>query len=313
MEIKSSQKNDPIFFCIFCDYNTSKKSNLIKHISTSKHKIATFGNLLETFGNQKVALDKQNLCVKCERIFASKSGLWKHKRKCSHMDQTQKILEVIKNDSEVHKFLMEQNKQLIEKITEQNKQLMEQNNHLIQVTNINNSNVVNNKISNKFNIQVFLNETCKNALNINDFINSLSIGQKELEKTARLGYAEGISQIFIDGLKQIDISIRPVHCSDYKRTILYIKDNNEWVKDNENKDKITSAIKKITYKNIQQIAEWQKSHPEYSNPESKVNDIYMKMLCEVMSGNSKEEQEKNYQRIIKNVLKEVTIDKKCIL
>jgi len=309
METKEPKIFETIFYCKLCDYSTCKRSNLTKHKSTGKHKKAT----LETFGNQKVALDNFFLCKFCERIFSSKSGLWKHNQKCSQMDPTQKILEVIKNDSEVHKFLIEQNKQLIEKITEQNNHLMEQNSQLIQVNNINNSNIVNNKINNKFNINVFLNETCKNAININDFINSLSIGQKELETTAKLGYAEGISQIFIDGLKQIDISIRPVHCSDYKRTILYIKDNNEWIKDNENKDKITNAIKKITYKNIQQIAEWQKANPEYSNPDSKVSDIYMKMLCEVMSGNSKEEQEKNYQRIIKNVLKEVTIDKKSIV
>jgi hypothetical protein len=216
---------------------------------------------------------------------------------------------------------MEQNKQLIDTITEQNAKIIAQNNQLIQmnnannINNINNSNItnnVNNNVNNKFNINMFLNETCKDAININDFINSLSIGIKELEDTARLGYSDGISKIFIDGLQNIDINRRPVHCGDLKRLIIYIKDNNQWIKDNENKDRITHAIRQITTKNIQQISAWQKANPEYCDPDSKVSDRYMKLLYEVMSGDTKEEQEKNYQKIIRNILKEVVIDKTAI-
>lgn len=317
METKSSQKVAKIFVCGNCDYSTCKKHNFNKHLTTAKHQKCYFGNTLETFGNTKVAHDNFKKCDFCDSYFTSRSGLWKHKIKCSKKYQTKTILNMIQNDSEIHKFLMEQNKQLIETIASQNEKLIEQNNQLIQISNanninnINNTNIINN-ISNKFNINMFLNETCKDAININDFINSLPIGIKELEDTARLGYSEGISKIFIDGLKNIDINRRPVHCGDLKRAIIYIKDNNQWVKDNENKDKITNAIRKITTKNIQQIAAWQKANPEYCDPDSKVSDKYMKLLYEVMSGDTKEEQEKNYQKIIRNILKEVVIDKNAI-
>ena len=212
METKSSQKVAVFFECKKCDYTTCKKSNFSKHLSTSKHQNGYFGNTLETNGNKKVAHHKDNKCVFCNYYFSTRSGLWKHKTKCSQKYQTQTVLNAIENDSEIHKFLIEQNKQLLDKITEQNLKLMEQNSQLIQITNasninnINNTNI-NNTINNKFNINMFLNETCKDAININDFINSLPIGIKELEDTARLGYSEGISKIFIDGLQNIDINI----------------------------------------------------------------------------------------------------------
>jgi hypothetical protein len=154
---------------------------------------------------------------------------------------------------------------------------------------------------------VFLNEQCKDALNINEFVNSLVLGVKELEQTAKLGYVEGISKIFIDGLNQLNIYKRPLHCNDSKREIFYIKDDDKWVKETDNKDKITNAIKHIANKNIKQISNWQKENPEYMDPDSKQNDKYMKMLCEVMSGSTKEEQQRNYSKIIKNVSKEVVI------
>uniref|UniRef100_A0A6C0IWB3 C2H2-type domain-containing protein n=1 Tax=viral metagenome TaxID=1070528 RepID=A0A6C0IWB3_9ZZZZ len=322
METESSPKVAKKYMCKKCDYTTSKRYNFSKHLTTAKHRKGYFGNVLETNGNTKVALDNSKICGFCDTYFTSRSGLWKHKIKCSQKYQTQTILNAIQNDSETHKYLMEQNKQLIDKIIEQNEKLMEQNNQLIQITNASNNNNINtanvtntinnnNNNNNKFNINMFLNETCKDAISMNEFINSLPIGIKELEDTARLGYSQGISKIFIDGLNNIDISKRPVHCGDLKRAILYIKDDDQWVKDNENKDKIINAIRRITTKNIQQIAEWQKANPEYRDPDSKVSDRYMKLVYEVMSGVSKEEQEKNYQKIIRNILKEVVIDKRA--
>ena len=146
-------------------------------------------------------------------------------------------------------------------------------------------------------------------MNITDFISQLNIGIKDLEDTGRLGFSEGISKIFINGLKQIDITDRPIHCSDSKRETLYIKDSNEWVKDNDNKDILTNAIKNIAHKNIKKISEWQKLYPEFNDPDSKQNDKYLKIICESMSGGSKEETNKNYNKIIKNIVKETIIDK----
>jgi hypothetical protein len=234
-------------------------------------------------------------------------------KKCIQTNKTKMIIDVIKDDKNVQNFLMEQNKQLIEQLSQQNKQLIEQNTKLFEITQTTNN--VNNQIgtmnnvnsNNKFNINVFLNETCKDAINLTDFVNQITLSLEDLEETSKVGYAQGISNVFIRNLKEIDYKERPIHCNDYKREVLYIKDDNQWVKDN--KDKLTNAIKVIANKNIKQIPNWQKANPEYNNPNSKQNDKYMKMLCEVMSGSSKEEQQKNYNKIIKNISKEVIINK----
>ena len=124
-----------------------------------------------------------------------------------------------------------------------------------------------------------------------------------------MGYAEGVSQIFIKALSGLNVHTRPIHCSDSKRDVLYIKDGGFWYKDDEDNSKLTKAIKIVGNKNIQQISEWQKVYPEYNDPESKQNDNYMKMICNAMSGSTKEESNKNYERIVKNIAKGVVIDK----
>jgi len=133
-----------------------------------------------------------------------------------------------------------------------------------------------------------------------------------LEETAQLGYSEGVSRIFINGLNELDINKRPIHCSDAKRETLYIKDQDEWTKEDTNKTKLSKAIKKIGSKNIKQITEWQKKYPDYKNPDSKQNDQYLKMICNAMSGSTTEEQNKNMGKIIRNITKEVVIDKNTI-
>ena len=155
---------------------------------------------------------------------------------------------------------------------------------------------------------MFLNEKCKDAINITDFVNSLVVTINDLEETARIGYAEGISKIFINGLKQLDIYKRPIHCSDLKREVLYIKDQDTWEK-HEDKTHLLQAIKVVGNKNIKQISEWQKVNPHFKDPESKQNDKYLAMLCNVMSGGSKEETSKNYDKIVRNIVKETVIEK----
>ena len=170
----------------------------------------------------------------------------------------------------------------------------------------NNTNHSHNKT---FNLQIFLNETCKNAMNITDFVSQLSVNLTNLEDTGRLGFAEGISKIFIDGLKQINVTDRPLHCSDSKREILYIKNNNEWNKECEDKVILTNAIKHVAHKNMKHISEWAKDHHDYNNPKSKENDKYLQIVSESMSGSTKEESLKNYNKIIKNIAKETAIEK----
>ncbi len=307
---KSSNK----YVCEVCDYTTSRKSNYDKHLETDKHKISKNGNLEVA----KVANSEnyEYKCNYCKQQYKTNSGLWKHTKKCKILNKTKMIIDVIKDDKNVQDFLFEQNKLLIEQLSQQNKTLMEQNTKLFEIAQTSNgvnnqigtmNNTINNTNNNKFNINVFLNETCKDAINLTDFVNQITLSLEDLEETSKVGYAEGISNVFIRNLKDIDYKQRPIHCNDYKREVLYIKDDNQWVKDN--KEKLTNAIKVVANKNLKQIPNWQKANPEYNNPKSKQNDKYMKMLCEVMSGSSKEEQQKNYNKIIKNISKEVVIDK----
>jgi hypothetical protein len=196
----------------------------------------------------------------------------------------------MKENSEFKQLLIDQNKQMIE-----------------LAKNAGNNN--NNTTNNSFNLNLFLNETCKNALNIMDFVSQLQIGVSDVEETGRLGFADGISKIFINGLKDLDISNRPVHCSDPKREILYIKNNNEWNKENDERTILTNAIKHVANKNMKQISEWTKQHPDCKDSDSKFNDKYLKIMYESVSGSTKEETNKNYNKIIRNIAKSVVIEK----
>jgi hypothetical protein len=190
------------------------------------------------------------------------------------------------------------------------KQLMiDQNKHMLDLANKvgNNNNNNNTTNNNNFNLQFFLNDTCKNAMNIMDFVSQLQVGIKDLEDTGRLGFAEGISKIIINGLKQMDISDRPIHCSDSKREIVYIKDKNQWSKEDEDKTILTTAIKHVVHKNMKQISEWTKEHPEYNDSESRQNDKYLRIVSESMSGSSQEETNKNNKIITKEILIDKTI------
>jgi hypothetical protein len=161
-----------------------------------------------------------------------------------------------------------------------------------------------------------LNEKCKDALNISDFVNQLDVTIKDLEETGRLGFTEGISKIFINGLNQLELYYRPIHCTDGKREIFYIKNDDKWLKEDQNKLILSKAIKDVVNKNMKQISEWKKINTNYSDPESKQNDKYLKLVCESMPGSTKEESEKNYEKIMKKVIKEsvipVSAKKSCL-
>ena len=266
--------------------------------------------------NDQDSVTKFN-CHYCFKKYMSKSGLRKHLKCCMKPTEinTTDLIDIINKDKAIKMFLMEQNKQLIEQLSEQNNKLFEQNNKLMQivennkVVSTNTSTNILNTVTNNFNLNVFLNEKCKDALNIMDFVESLVVKVTDLEETTRLGYANGVSKIFIDGLKKLDIYKRPLHCSDLKREVIYIKDSNQWIKENDAKSTLMNAIKCVAKKNVQNIFEWQKLNPEYNDLQSKQSDRYNKIICESMSGSSKEEQLNNYEKIIKNIVKEVVIDK----
>jgi len=293
------------YYCDVCDYITSKKSSFTNHTSSAKHKKSLFGNNLDLFGNQIMPKLCSLIypCSFCNKEFKHRSGLWKHKQKCNNKENNLKTESKIKETEAKHliQYLMKENSEFKQLIIDQNKQIIE-----ISKNSAGHHNTTNN---NSFNLNLFLNETCKNAMNIMDFVNQLPVGIKELEETGRIGFSEGISKIFINGLKQIDINDRPVHCSDSKRETIYIKDNDQWSKEDEDKSLLTNAIKHVAHKNMKQIYEWTKVNPEYNDSDSRQNDKYLKIVSESMSGSTKEETNKNYTKIIKNIVKETAIDK----
>jgi len=297
---ENSEKNNATFICEKCDYICFKKQHLKQHFLSKKHKNAIGNNVENSVNNTET---QKHIC-ECGKVYQDRSGLWKHKKCCQQMSLFNKsinketvitpelIIEIIKQNKELQQTLIEQNKTIID---------------LAQKTGTHNS--YNNNNNKTFNLQLYLNETCKDALNIMDFVNQLQIGIKDLEETGRLGFADGISKIFINGLKQLDVSNRPVHCSDSKREILYIKNNNEWNKEDDERKVLTSAIKHVVNKNIKQIPEWTKVNPDYNDYHSKQNDKYLQIVMESMSGSSQEEANKNYNKIIKNIAKETVIEK----
>jgi hypothetical protein len=177
------------------------------------------------------------------------------------------------------------------------------------MNNSNNINTTNNIGNNTFNLQFFLNETCKDAMNITDFVNNVKVELDDLENTGRCGYIEGITDIICKNLNQLEQPLRPLHCSDLKREILYIKDNNEWTKETEEKPILTKAIKTIANENIKQIYKWREKYPDCTQADSKKNDLYLKIVSNSMNGLTKEEGDKNINKIISNVAKKVIIDK----
>jgi hypothetical protein len=176
-------------------------------------------------------------------------------------------------------------------------------------TCINNVNTVNNTINNQFNLNVFLNEKCKDAVNLTDFVNSLQISLSDFEATGRLGYAEGISQIIINGLRKMDVNKRPVHCTDSKRETLYVKDKDMWEKENATKTKLTNAVKVVANKNLQVFQEWQSRYPESIVNNTKENQHLVKIMLAVLGGRTPEEEQKYQEKILRNIAKEVIIDK----
>lgn len=313
-DTKKTPKNANNFTCIFCDFKCSKPSDWNRHIMRAKHLNNEKRYKIEKKDTQKTP-DETAITYSCGcgRIYRFHSGLWRHKQNCSVTEQSESvefnlqtqltpelIIKIIEQNKEFQQTLMEQNKELQHTLTEQNKTIID----LSQRTG-----TYNNSNNKTFNLQVFLNETCKDAINLSDFINQIQISLSDLEITGKMGYAEGISKVFIKNLNDINYTNRPIHCSDLKREILYIKDNNQWAKDDENKTALTNAIKQVANKNIKKISEWQKLHPQYSDPESKQNDKYMQIVLNSMSGSTKEESEKNYEKIVKNVVREIVINK----
>ena len=295
MDSEKLLKVAPKYLCATCDYNTCKKSSYLKHLSTDKHKYNENDSKMVENGSAKLPEVANYTCV-CGKIYKYDSGYYRHKKRCK---------ETIKFDDELS------NKELIIMLLKQNSQLIEQNAELTKngIMNTNNSHNTNTNSHNKtFNLQFFLNETCKDAMNIMDFVNSIQLQLSDLEKVGRLGFVEGISNIITTNLKALDVTQRPVHCTDNKRETIYVKDENKWEKEDEQKNKIRKAIKRVATKNLCLIPKFKEAHPDCSKASSKYSDQYNKIIVESCGGSGDNDTEKE-DKIIRNIAKTVTIDK----
>jgi hypothetical protein len=283
------------FSCEACDIKTNNKKDYHKHCLTAKH-------LARTSLEQKTP-KTQFTCKKCDKEYKARNSLWYHEQKCKEIPAEAPSPEEFKSLSNLVVELIKSN-------TELHKQMME----VCKTTNNNNSNNSINHINshNKtFNMQVFLNEKCKDAMNIMDFVNSMTLELSDLEDVGEVGYVEGISKIIIRKLNELDIYKRPIHCSDFKREIMYVKDMDVWSKENSTFDKIRKAIKYVTKKNSDLLIPWIKKYPAGMNIEHPKNDIYMRLMNQAMGGRESFIESEN--KIIKKISKAVQIDKsyKC--
>jgi hypothetical protein len=272
-----------IYECINCDFICSKKGDYSRHLSTQKH--LRLQNTTNFTSNQFI-------CETCNKVYKHHSSLWKHSKTCeikksNHSPEL--IVELVKQNQEFKQMLVEQNAKIIELSS--------------KPTYMNSNN--NNKT--KFNLNFFLNEQCKDALNITDFVDSLKLSLTDLENTGKYGFVQGISQIFIRGLKELDIYKRPIHCSDLKRETIYVKDQNVWEKENEERIKLYKTIHQIANKNVNQITSWMMENPNCSDYYSKKNDQYLQIVNESIGGGDTDENNKYYDKIVKNMSKEVII------
>jgi len=276
METNLGQKSHIEFCCNYCNYKTSHKSKYDRHLLTAKHIKKVNGNVLETQMSEKDI----NIfaCKKCNKEFLSRSGLWKHNNNCKvelveSLNDTSNNQLPISND--VIMKLLNDNQELKNIIFKQQEQISE------LIPKIGNNNNTNNTINNnqKFNINVFLNEQCKDAINLSDFIKSLHVTLEQLDFTNKNGLADGISKTIIDNMSKLSIYERPMHCTDVKRETLYIKENNAWSKDVA-KEKVKSVIKKTSSKNFNALMDWKTLNPEFMKSEDKT-DYFTKTISTI--------------------------------
>ena len=295
--------------CENCNFVCSKKNEWERHLGTRKHK-----NSVSHL--QKAPLDYK--CGHCDKIYKHRQSLFTHCKKCHSLEDSAEDVDddILVEGSPTNTITAgslvtnEMVMKLIEQNTELQKQIIELAKHPGVVNNT--QNIMNNT-NNQFNLNVFLNETCKDALNIDDFMDSLHLTVDDLEETGRLGFVQGMTRIFLQGLKDLDITRRPFHCTDIKRETVYVKDQNKWEKETTDKKLMKQALNQVVRKNLKMIHVWREDHPDYLRSNTKDNDEYMKISVSSLGSEYDDEQRRMDEKIIRNVLKEIVLDRKnCI-
>lgn len=293
--MKKTPKNAKFFSCEICDFKCCKQSDYDRHLLTAKHKFRTF----RTKNRQKTPL---HTCD-CGKEYQARNSLWYHKKKCKIINPV--LIPRIETEDSIKSIVDNENKidvNMVRELINQNRELQ---NELMTLAQNKSNIIINNTQNNEVNINMFLNEQCKNALNFADFINRIEISQNDLENNAQLGFVDGVSKILTDNLKQLTLHERPIHCTNLKREIMYIKDDNEWQKEKAVvKEKLSQAIKSISRKSISSLLDWKQNNPEYENIDSEFSNKCIVIQQHSTAGNK---QDIYYPKVIHNLAKENTI------
>lgn len=322
---------EPPYVCEKCDYSTSRKFNYLKHIETEKHKspLHVMSKEMSIFHPPPPAPSPPFYrCPNCDRKYMAQRSLWRHSKRCSseHDEKSvynifsAKIAELCHSNAELSKTNQIQQTQMIQLCTAvltsigQNLAVVPsptqsaQPPPLLNIPNNNNltvnGNMTNNSNNKTFNINMFLNEECKDAMNMTDFVKTIELDTDDMEDVGKRGFVKGISKIFIENLEKTEVTKRPIHCSDSKREVLYIKDDNKWEREGINSKKLSNAIHTVEHKNVVLVNEWAKTHPQCENSETKANQIYMTLSKHATDGD-----EENITKVAKQIAKSVIIDK----
>lgn len=287
-----------VYECEKCEYVTTNRKDYNKHLTTRKHLLAEDGLTINRLS-----------CPYCAKTYKHQSSMCKHKKVCDKRvttivsEPSDNLIELLKTQNQIQKdyidLLSKQKEDQLKELTNMFMKLVDENKEMLRMATKLPSNIVNNNtINNKISINVFLNEYCKNAMTLRDFIENIRITMDDLFRTNNLGYSVGISDIFIRSLNELGSNERPIHCSDQKRLQFYVKEENRWNKDNG--DKMNTAISKIAHKHILKMKEWEQEHPNWIDNEKEAEQ-YVKMLHNLMGGENEDEQNKNAREIMKNI------------
>jgi hypothetical protein len=299
-DTKKHQKTSKNIQCLFCDFKCCKLGDWKRHINTPKHtkeeerykKIQKY-----TTNTSKTSYGECSYICICGKKYKHHSGLWRHKKECN-METLEKEES---SDKDLIFMLLKENSELKNMVLDVCQKIQPLNN------TVNSHNVNSNNKT--FNLNVFLNEHCKDAMNITDFVDSLKLQLSDLESVGKLGFVNGISNIIVKNLNSLEETKRPIHCTDSKRETIYVKDEDKWEKENEQNNKIRKVIKKVADKNMRLLPKFKEAHPDCIKSTSKYSDQYNKIIIEAMGGSGDNDLEKE-DKIIRNIAKEVTIDKK---
>ena len=289
----------PKYFCEYCNYECKRSDNYEKHLLTSKH----YSHI------QNIQSSKPFACNKCNKSYKERSGLWRHSKTCKEInDEMTDDEPTLSINSDTTPSSELGDKEIIKTLLQQNAGLQNLVLDVVKTgTNSHNHNHTNSH-NKTFNLNFFLNDTCKDAMNMTEFVNNLKLQLSDLENVGETGYVSGISNIIVKNLKDMDVTERPIHCTDVKRDTLYIKDDDQWDKDDNDNGKVKKAIRRVAQKNSKLLSEFKEKNPEYNKSSSRVSDKYNKLLIETMGGKGDNDVLKE-KKIIKNISKEIIIDK----